>query len=47
MITCENCAHQTKVWHDDKRCKDGGYVIPAYKVYAILHKYIKENTDGQ
>jgi len=24
----------------------GGYVIPAYKVYAILHKYIKENGDG-
>ena len=27
MITCENCAYQTKVWHDDKRCKDGGYFI--------------------
>lgn len=25
----------------------GGYVIPAYKVYAILHKYIKENGDGK
>lgn len=27
VVRCENCTHQQKVWHDDKRMKEGGFFI--------------------
>ena len=27
VVRCENCTHQRKVWHDDKRMKEGGFFI--------------------
>lgn len=27
VVRCENCTHQQKLWHDDKRMKEGGFFI--------------------
>lgn len=32
VVRCENCTHQQKVWHDDKRMKEGGYFIYSCKL---------------
>ena len=32
VVRCENCTHQQKVWHDDKRMKEGGFFIYSCKL---------------
>ena len=32
VVRCENCTHQQKVWHDDKRMKKGGFFIYSCKL---------------
>lgn len=27
IITCDECEYQQKIWHADKRCKNGGYFV--------------------
>ena len=27
VIRCKDCKHQIKIWHKDKRMKDGGYWV--------------------
>lgn len=32
VVRCENCTHQQKLWHDDKRMKEGGFFIYSCKL---------------
>lgn len=27
VVRCKDCVHQTKIWHNDRRMKSGGYYI--------------------
>lgn len=32
VVRCENCTNQQKVWHDDKRMKEGGFFMYSCKL---------------
>jgi hypothetical protein len=32
MITCNECKYQNKFFHNDKRCKGGGYMLYSCKL---------------
>ena len=44
VVRCENCTHQQKVWHDDKRMKEGGFFI--YSCERNDDSFVAHVVDG-
>lgn len=44
VVRCENCTHQQKVWHDDKRMKEGGFFI--YSCELNEDPFVAHVVDG-
>lgn len=44
VVRCKDCKHQRKMWHTDKRMKDGGYWL--YRCYLNQDVFITHAVDG-
>lgn len=44
VVRCDNCTHQQKVWHDDKRMKEGGFFI--YRCKLNEDPFVTHVVDG-
>lgn len=44
VVRCENCVHQQKVWHSDKRMKEGGFFM--YSCELNQDPFVAHVVDG-
>ncbi|MGN1229202.1 MAG: Lar family restriction alleviation protein [Prevotella sp.] len=48
IVHCQECTHQVKIWHSDKRMKDGGYWVFGCKLNSdpfVAH--VVDGVDGE